>query len=93
MKALHSPHGLQTHAELDLAILNMDTHDMEHRARAVLQKLPGIHNARLVERGAWIDYNPLGITKEEISKALEQSGLRVGIFQDSKSGRTGHSSA
>ncbi|MEO6053980.1 MAG: hypothetical protein ABIP97_08220 [Chthoniobacterales bacterium] len=93
MTTLNSSHSTQPHEQLDLAILNMDTHDMESLAQSTLNALPGIHTARIVERGAWIEYNPESISKEEITHALEQSGLRVGIFQDSKSGRTGHSTA
>ncbi|MEO6847809.1 MAG: hypothetical protein ABI443_09580 [Chthoniobacterales bacterium] len=86
------PHHTLPRAELDLAIANMDTPELEKVAQVILNRLPGIHTARIVERGAWIEYNPEEITKEEICGALEQSKFRAGIFQDSKSGRTGHSS-
>ena len=78
--------------ELDLMIPDMDTEKTEVEVKAALEKLPGIQAVRLVPRGAWIRYNPVGIGKDQICAALRQSGFRASTFQDSKTGKTGVSS-
>jgi hypothetical protein len=78
--------------ELDLMIPDMDTTRSEEQVKAVLEKLPGIRGVRLMERGAWIKYNPIGIGPDEICTAIRQSGFRASTFQDSMTGRTGVSS-
>jgi hypothetical protein len=78
--------------DLDLAIPDMDNEDAVRRATGVLNGLPGIVAMRMVERGAFIRYNPVGIKKEEICQAFQQAGFRASVFQDSKSGKTGKSS-
>jgi hypothetical protein len=78
--------------ELDLMIPDMDSAETETSVQSVLQRLPGIQAVRIIQRGAWIRYNPLGISPDEICTAIRQSGFRASIFQDSKTGRTGVSS-
>ena len=78
--------------ELDLAIPDMDTGRAEVRMKEILERLPGIQAVRLLERGAFIRYNPLGIDKDRICAAIRQSGFRASTFQDSKTGATGVSS-
>ena len=78
--------------ELDLAIPDMDTETAELAVKNSLAKLPGIVAVRLVQRGAFVRYNPLGITSSEICEAIRQAGFRASTFQDSKSGKTGLSS-
>ena len=78
--------------ELDLVIPDMDTANLESKVKATLEMLPGIHSVRLVERGAFIRYNPLGIDKDQICVAIRQAGFRASTYQDSKTGATGLSS-
>jgi hypothetical protein len=78
--------------ELDLMVHDMDSAETETRVQGVLQKLPAIQAVRIIQRGVWIRYNPLGISPDEICTAIRQSGFRASIFQDSKTGRTGVSS-
>lgn len=78
--------------ELDLMIPDMDTEGAERQVKEVLERLPGIRFVRLVQRGALVRYNPVGIGPEEITTAIRQSGFRASTFQDSKTGRTGVSS-
>jgi len=85
-------HHPAPHEELDLMIHDMHTPADEAEVKAVLEKLPAIQAVRLVEGGAWIRYNPIGIGKDEIIMAIRQSGYRASNFQDSKSGDTGISS-
>lgn len=80
-----------TRAELDLAIANMDSAEAEESVRAALKILPGIRAVRLIERGAWMEYDSAAISVIEICTALHRAGFRAGLFQDSKSGRTGKS--
>ncbi len=82
---------LQSHDELDLAIANMDSPEAERAVSALLKPLPGVRAVRLIERGAWIDYNASAISADEITAALHRAGFRAGLFQDSRSGRTGTS--
>ncbi|MDB6148675.1 MAG: hypothetical protein JWQ44_123 [Chthoniobacter sp.] len=70
----------------------MDTDTAEERVKVALEKIPGIQAVRLVQRGAFIRYNPIGITKEEICTLIRRAGYRASTFQDSKSGDTGVSS-
>lgn len=78
--------------ELDLAIPDMDNEAAEAQVGGLLAKLPGVRSVRLVERGAFVRYNPIGITKEQICSLLQNSGFRASTFQDSLSGQTGKSS-
>lgn len=78
--------------ELDLAIPNMDTEELEIRAGEVLRGLRGVHAVQLIERGALISYRGDVIALDEMVGALRQSGFRASVFQDSKTGRTGKSS-
>jgi len=78
--------------ELDLMVPDMDSAETETSVQSVLQKLPAIQAVRIIQRGVWIRYNPLGISPDEICTAIRQSGFRASIFQDSKTGRTGVSS-
>jgi copper chaperone CopZ len=88
-----SPHHQPAPSEeLDLMIHDMHTLDDEEKVKAVLEKLPAIQAVRLVEGGAWIRYNPIGIGKDEIITSIRQVGYRASNFQDSKSGDTGVSS-
>lgn len=77
--------------ELDLAIPNMDSQEAEQSVRGILRKLRGIHAMRLIERGAWLEYNSSAVSVTEICTALHRAGFRAGLFQDSKTGRTGKS--
>ncbi|MEA3212332.1 MAG: hypothetical protein QOE70_5389 [Chthoniobacter sp.] len=91
----HSPKAESAAApaeELDLAIPDMDTVAAEMQVKEILEKLPGIQAVRLVGRGAFIRYNPIGIDKDQICAAIRQSGFRASTFQDSKTGATGRSS-
>jgi copper chaperone CopZ len=78
--------------ELDLMIPDMDTEGAEKEVKQVLERLPGIRYVRLVQRGALVKYNPVGIGPDEICTAIRQSGFRASTFQESKTGRTGVSS-
>lgn len=75
--------------ELDLMIPDMDTEGSEKQVKEILEGLPGIKYVRLVQRGALVRYNPLGIGPDEICTAIRQSGFRASTFQDSKTGKTG----
>ena len=79
-------------AQLDLSIANMDTPAGESSVRQILNFLPGVRSARLIERGAWVEYAPSVISPEQICSSLSQAGFRASLFQDSESGRTGSSS-
>lgn len=83
---------MPTQAALDLSIANMDTPTAESSVRQILNFLPGIHAARLIERGAWVEYSPSQISPEQICSALSHAGFRASQFQDSQSGRTGSAS-
>jgi hypothetical protein len=78
--------------ELDLMIHDMDTDADEKKVKSVLEGLPGIRAARIVQGGVWLQYNAKGINKEQIVVELHKAGFRAGVFQDSKSGHTGKSS-
>jgi copper chaperone CopZ len=78
--------------ELDLAIPDMDSETAELAVQASLEQLPGIVSVRLLERGAFVRYNPNAINKDQICAAVRQAGYRASVFQDSKSGHTGLSS-
>ena len=78
--------------ELDLAIPDMDSATAEFQVKAILESLPGIHFVRLLERGAFIRYNPLDTDKDTICVAIRRSSFRASTFQDSKTGATGLSS-
>lgn len=75
--------------ELDLSIANMDTPTAESSVRQILNFLPGVHAARLIERGAWIEYSPSRISAEQICSTLNHAGFRASQFQNSRSGHTG----
>lgn len=93
MQNNHTTHSHSAPAEeLDLMVPDMDSAETEMSVQKVLQKLPAIQAVRIIERGVWIRYNPLGITPDEICTEIRRSGFRASIFQDSKSGRTGVSS-
>jgi hypothetical protein len=78
--------------ELDLAIPDMDNPTAEERVAELLRDLPGVQFVRLIERGAFIRYNPVGIKHEQICTTLQNAGFRASTFQDSESGKTGRSS-
>ena len=83
----------RTHAEeLDLTIPDMDSGQAEEDVKASLERLRGLVSMRLVERGAFVRYNPNVITKDEICIAVRQAGYRASVYQDSKTGQTGLSS-
>jgi hypothetical protein len=93
---MHNQNSSHSHAapaeELDLMVPDMDSAETETSVQGVLRKLPAIQAVRIIQRGIWIRYNPLGISPDEICIAIRQSGFRARIFQDSKTGRTGVSS-
>jgi hypothetical protein len=80
------------HEELDLSISNMDTPTAESSVRQILAFLPGVHSARLIERGAWVEYASSQISPGQICLALTHAGFHASLFQDSLTGRTGLSS-
>jgi hypothetical protein len=84
--------GTLHQAQLDLSIANMDTPSGESSVRQILGFLPGVRSARLIERGAWVEYTPSVVSPEQICSALSHAGFRVSLFQDSESGREGSSS-
>jgi hypothetical protein len=93
MQNQNSSHsGAAPSEELDLMVPDMDSAETETSVQSVLQRLPGIQAVRIIQRGVWIRYNPLGINPDEICTAIRQSGFRASIFQDSLTGRTGISS-
>jgi hypothetical protein len=62
------------------------------KVREALRELPGIVEARISQRGVWLKFRPDSVTSDEIIQTLRQSGLRAGVFQDSETGKEGHSS-
>lgn len=78
--------------ELDLSIPDMDSPVTENAVKNALQNLPGVSFVRLIERGAFVRYQPNGISVDEICTSIRNAGFRASVFQDSKSGRTGLSS-
>jgi hypothetical protein len=82
----------QPFEELDLAIPDMDTQNAEMQVATLLKGLPGVQHVRLIERGAFVRYNPVGINHEQICITLQNAGYRASTFQDSQSGQTGRSS-
>jgi cation transport ATPase len=78
--------------ELDLMIHDMDTAAQEREVQQVLDGLPGVRAARIIQGGVWLRYNAQSISKEQICAALHRAGYRAGVFQDSKSGAVGRSS-
>lgn len=79
--------------ELDIAIPDMLTESDEKKAGHMLRQLHGVAGVRVVQRGALVAYRAAVITKDEICRALRQVGYRASVFQDSKTGQTGLSSA
>lgn len=84
--------GTDSLEELDLAIPDMHSEADEMKASEALRNLPGVGTVRFVQRGAWISYRSSAISKDEICDALRKAGFRASVFQDSKTGRTGHAS-
>ena len=78
--------------ELDLAIPDMDSATTEMEVARLLEKLPGVQQIRLVERGAFVRYLAEIITHQQICEVLRRAGFRASTFQDSASGETGVSS-
>ncbi len=78
--------------ELDLMIPDMDSEAAELQVKGILENLPAIHAVRLMQRGAFIRYNPTVIGHEQICALIRQAGFRASTFQDSKTGKTGVSS-
>ncbi len=74
------------HQQLDLSIPNMDSLDAEQTARTALASLHGVHAVRLIERGAWIDYDASLVSPSLILSTLHHAGIRAALFQDSASG-------
>lgn len=79
--------------ELDIAIPDMLTESDEKKAGNTLRRLPGIGGVRVIQRGALVSYRAASITKDEICHALRELGFRASVFQDSKTGQLGHTSA
>ena len=78
--------------ELDLAIPDMDSTSAEVQVAALLRDVPGIVEARMMERGAFIRYRGGVISHEQICELIRRGGFRASTFQDSASGKTGLSS-
>ena len=81
-----------TIAELDLAIPDMSSTSAEAQVAAVLKDVPGVVEARMMERGAFIRYRAEAITHEQICDLIRRAGFRASTFQDSETGKTGLSS-
>ena len=79
-------------AELDLAIPDMDSNSAEAQVASVLKDVPGIVEARMMERGAFIRYRPEAISHDQICDLIRRAGFRASTFQDSQTGKTGLSS-
>ncbi len=79
--------------ELDIAIPDLLTESDEIRAAQTLKHLPGVAGVRMVQRGALVSYRAGSVTKDEICHALRELGYRASVFQDSKTGQIGHTSA
>jgi hypothetical protein len=84
--------GQRETEEVDLAIPNIHTEEAVKRGSGALSGLPGILGVRVIERGAFVRYDPKSTTKDEICHAFEQAGFRASVFQDSRTGDTGQSS-
>lgn len=67
--------------ELELEIDDLDVEGAEERLRAILQKMNGVHTARITQSGVHVIYNPHGITPEEITRTVHQAGFRVDYQQ------------
>ncbi len=78
--------------EIDISIPNMDSPELEKIARGVLENRRGIYAVRIIERGAWIEYEPTAISREHVYGLLRDAGFEVEMFQESQTGATGVSS-
>lgn len=74
--------------ELDLVLATMQTPEDEKRVQHVLEGIPGVQAARIIPEGAWIRYDPKKVTKEKVSRTLDEAGYTPQFFQDSLSGQT-----
>ena len=67
--------------ELELEIDNLGDEAAEELVRSVLNKMNGVHTARITHSGVHIIYNPLGITPGEITHAVRQAGFTIDYKQ------------
>ena len=67
--------------ELELEINDLSDELAEEHLQAVLQKMNGVHTARITQSGVHIIYNPYGITPGEIVHSVQQAGFTVDYRQ------------
>ena len=67
--------------ELELEINDLTEEAAEEQLKAVLRQMNGVHTARITQSGVHVIYNPLGITPEEVVRAVEQAGFTVDYTQ------------
>jgi len=67
--------------ELELEIDDLSDEVAEERLQAILQKINGVHTARITQSGVHIIYNPHGITPMEITQIVQQAGFTVDYKQ------------
>jgi len=68
-------------AELELEINDLSDEMAEELVRSVLSKMNGVHTARITQSGVHVIYNPLGVTPEEITRTVEQTGFTIDYKQ------------
>ena len=66
---------------MELEINDLSDEADEERLKAILHGMNGVHTARITKSGVHIIYNPLGITPEEIARAVHQAGFTVNYQQ------------
>jgi len=66
---------------LELEINDLSDEMAEEHLQTILQKINGVHTARITQRGVHIIYNPHGITPEEIVHTVQQAGFTVDYRQ------------
>ena len=67
--------------ELELEINDLSDELAEEKLRAILNKMNGVHTARITHSGVHIIYNPHGITPEEITQTVRHAGFTVNYSQ------------
>ena len=67
--------------ELELEINDLSDEVAEEHLQTILQKMNGVHTARITQSGVHIIYNPHGITSEEIVHTVQQAGFTVDYRQ------------
>ena len=67
--------------ELELEIDDLGDEVAEEAVRSILNKMNGVHTARITHTGVHIIYNPLGITPEEITRSVLKAGFKINYQQ------------